>query len=536
MPMRASAVLRAAILVALLPVRAGAADWPAWGGGPSRNMVSAEKNLPTTFEPGRARGGDQPGREEIDPATTKGVRWAFKLGSQSYGNPVVAGGRVFVGTNNESPRDPRWKGDRSVLYALDEANGALLWQLTVPKLGSGKVNDWEYLGITSSPTVDGDFVYLVTNRSEVLCLDVRGQADGNAGPFLDEGRYMAGPGAPPAGVRPTDADIVWRFDMIEELGVFPHNATSSSVLVVGDRLYVTTSNGVDWGHANVPSPNAPSLVALDKRTGKLLGEESSGISARTFHSNWSSPAYGKDGAGRPLLFFGGGDGRVYAFNPDPAPDKEGLSVLPEVWRFDANPPRYRERGGKPVKYATPEGPSEVIMTPVIAGGVLYGAIGQDPEHGSGVGHAFAIDLAGPVGTGAAAGDVTASRQRWSYDKIGRSISTPAVDVAGKLLFTADFDGRVYCFDAARGNVLWKHDTRAHIWGSPLLADGKVYIGTEDGVLHVFAADRKEKLLARVDLHAPMYSTPVAANGTLYIASQTQLYAVGPAAPKPGARK
>ena len=84
-------------------------------------------------------------------ATTKNVRWVAKLGSQAYGNPTISGGKVFVGTNNESPRDPKFKGDYSMLMVFDETSGKYLWQLAVPKLGTGKVSDWEFLGLCSSP-------------------------------------------------------------------------------------------------------------------------------------------------------------------------------------------------------------------------------------------------------------------------------------------------------------------------------------------------------------------------------------------------
>ena len=499
-----------------------AGEWPQWGFDATRNMVSSEKGLPTKFEPGKPL----PGSEEIDPKTSRGVRWVAKLGSETYGNPVVAGGRVFVGTNNESPRDPKIKGDRGVLLALDEATGKLLWQLVVPKLGTGKVNDWEFLGITASPTVDGDRLYVVTNRGEVLALDVAGMANGNDGPFKDEAQYEAGPGQPPVAIGDKTADIVWRYDMREELGVFPHNATSSSVLVIGDRLYVTTSNGVDWGHLNIPSPKAPALVVLDKKTGALLGEESSGISSRVFHSNWSSPAAGvltpkgaEKGKERSLVVFGAGDGFCYAFLPDPKDDAEGLSVLKEVWRYDGNPPQYRVLDGKPVKYATPKGPSEFIATPVIWKNRVYAAIGQDPEHGSGIGNLSAIDADGHA--------------IWTFADIGRSISTVAL--SDGLLFTADFDGRVYCLDAETGKLLWKHDLKSHIWGSPLVADGKMYIGSEDGFLTVFAARKEKKLLSAIDLHAPVYASAVVAGRTLFIGTQTHLYAVGPAAPPASAK-
>src|ERR1051326_3580721 len=77
----------------------GTGDWPMWGGTPDRNMVSSMKGLPTDW----------------DIKTKKNVKWVAKLGSQSYGNPVVAGGMVFVGTNNELVRDPKQPGDRGVL-------------------------------------------------------------------------------------------------------------------------------------------------------------------------------------------------------------------------------------------------------------------------------------------------------------------------------------------------------------------------------------------------------------------------------------
>src|SRR5438045_892142 len=94
-----------------------AEDWPQWGGNdPGRNMYSPAKNLPASFNPGKLKSGS----EEIDMSTTKNVRWVAKLGSQSYGNPVVANGKIYVGTNNETPRNKKHVGDRSILLCLDE--------------------------------------------------------------------------------------------------------------------------------------------------------------------------------------------------------------------------------------------------------------------------------------------------------------------------------------------------------------------------------------------------------------------------------
>src|SRR5271170_2570426 len=117
-----------------------AEDWPEWGGRNQRNMVSDEKGVPDHFDPGKKKDGS----EEIDLATTKNVKWVVKLGSQTYGGVVIGGGKLLIGTNNESPRDPKYQGDRGILMCFDEKTGKFLWQLSVPKHESGKVNDWEY--------------------------------------------------------------------------------------------------------------------------------------------------------------------------------------------------------------------------------------------------------------------------------------------------------------------------------------------------------------------------------------------------------
>jgi outer membrane protein assembly factor BamB len=489
-------------------------DWPLWGGDATRNMASDETGLPNTFSLGEYDGMS----DDIALEGTTNIKWIAKLGSQSYGNPTVADGRVYVGTNNDSPRDPRFKGDRSVVYCLDENDGSLLWQLNVPKLGTGKVSDWEFLGICSSPSVDGDRVYLVTNHCEVMCLDVHGMANGNDGPYVDEGLYMAWPSETPMEVTSTDADIIWTLNMIDECGVFPHNITTSSVLVVGDRLWVTTSNGVDYGHVETPAPFAPSLILVDKNTGELLGEEASGLSQRILHSNWTSPAYLKTDE-LELAIFGGPDGWVYAFRPEPIEDEDGYKILDEAWRFDANKPEYRvDENGKPKKYATRDGPSEVLATVVVHDGLVYAPIGQDPEHGEGMGNLVCIDPSGE-------GDVTKSHQVWSYGKINRSLST--LSVQDGLLFAADYSGFVYCLDAKTGEEYWVHDTLAHIWGSTLVADGKVYIGNEDSYLTILPATKEldEDAIVEVDMMSPVYSSPVVANGTLYVATHTHLFAI-----------
>ena len=488
-------------------------DWPVWGRDGSGNLYSPERGLSATFDPGKFKRGT----EEIDMATTKNVRWAAKLGSQAYGNTTVANGKVYVGTNNETPRDKRHIGDRGNVYCLDEKTGELLWQLVVPKLGAGKVSDWEYLGICSSPAVEGNRVYIVANRCEILCVDTEGMKNGNQG-LQDEAKFMVDKGKPPLKPTKLDADIIWRFDMREELGVFPHNIASSSVLIMGDLLFCTTSNGQDWSHLNIPAPQSPCIVALNKKDGTLAGEEAEGIGKRIKHCNWSSPSKGKV-KGKDAVFFGGGDGVLYAFDTTFKKDDEGYDIFKRLWKYDCVPASYvKDKEGNDIKYPAAEGPSEIIATPTYVNGYVYMAIGQDPEHGEGLGNLACVN----ADTG---------KKVWDYRKIQRTISTCAIDPASGLLIAADYTGYVYCLDAKTGKENWIYDTKAHMWSSPLIADGKVYIGDEDGDLTVLPlkADfdpKKDKPLFETNMLVPIYSSPIVANGTLYIGTQTHLYAVG----------
>ena len=495
-------------------------DWSQWGGTTSRNMISRD-TIPAEFEPGEF----VKGTEEVDMATTKNCRWVAKLGSQTYGTPTIANGKVYVGTNNETPRDPKHDGDRGLVMCFDEKTGKFLWQLVVPKLGAGKVSDWEYLGICSSPTIVGSRGFVVTNRCQILCFDTEGLANGNDGPFKDEAKFMAGTGKPPVEPGPTDADIIWIFDMREDLGVFPHNIASSSVLALGDKIIATTSNGVDWSHKNIPAPQAPSLIMLDSKTGELLGEETSGVSQRVLHCSWSSPAATKVD-GKDVVIFGAGDGWCYGLSPITKKDDEGFDILPEIFRYDCNPPEYRkDSDGNDIKYPKFDGPSEVVATPVVQDGRAYVLVGQDPEHGEGVGMLSCIDVTGK-------GDLS-GKAIWTYKGIERSMSTPSI--ANGMVYVADYTGRAYCIDAKTGEKYWDYDTLGHIWGSTLVVGNRMLLGNEEGELVILATGKEKKELGKVEFSAPIYSSPVVANDTLYVATQTHLYAFSDSEKKTAAK-
>lgn len=496
-------VLSASPVVAL---RAG--DQPQWGQAWNRNLVSSERGLPASF----------------NPATGENVRWQVALGTESYSTPVVAGGRVYIGTNNGEPRDPKHQGDRGVLMCFDDRDGHLLWQLVVPKRTEDPYLDWPNSGISSPATVEGDRVYIVNNRGEVLCLDAVGMANGNDGPFRDEGIAMS-PGGAAMETGSLDADILWKFDLTSGAGIYSHDAAHSSIMILGDHLYLNTGTGVDNTHRKIRTPEAPSLVVVDKRTGRLLAREREGIAPNIFHCTWSPPSLGTVD-GRRRVFFAAGNGFLYAFEPlDPSWSGEGVATLSKVMQFDFDPGAPKTEVHRFTSNRR-ESPSNFYGMPVFQEGRIYLAGGGDVFWGKNEAWLKCIRADGT-------GDVTTSAVVWSYALEKHTLSTPAVHDG--LVYIADTGKRIHCVDAASGQACWTHDVRHEMWASPMVADGKVYLGTRGGDLLVFAAGREKRLLAEVNLGGPISATAVPANGRVYFATMTRLFAVAhpPASTHPG---
>ena len=500
-----------ALIWRILPVAAGlwgfhaaAADQPQWGQAWSRNMVSEEKGLPDSF----------------DPKTGRNVKWSAHLGTESYATPIVAGGRVYIGTNNEDPRDPNHIADSGVLMCFDEATGRFLWQLVVPKREEDPYLDWPKTGWSSPVSVEGDRVYVLSNRGEVMCLDARGMINGNNGPYTNEALHMIPRGTnapanpPPAG--PQDADILWLFDLTAGAGIWSHDAAHSSILIDGNYLYLNSGTGVDNTHKCIRTPNAPSLVVIDKRSGQFVARDDEHIATNIFHCTWSSPSMGQV-AGHPLIFFAGGNGVVYAFEPfDGSVPVDGWPAkLKKVWQFDFDPTA--PKGDiHPYLSNRLKGPSNIYGMPVFYDGRLYVAGGGDPFWGKNQAWLRCID---PSKTG----DITASGLLWSHPLDRHVISTPAI--RDGLVYVPDYGRHVHCLEAGTGETVWTREIQGEVWSSPLVADGKVYVGTRTGQLWVFTADRAGKVLATVDVGGTISGTPTAANGVLYISTANRLYAV-----------
>ena len=522
-----------------------AADWPMKGHDPSRNAV-VPGELPPDWDLGDLGGPPERARG-IKP---RNIKWSVPLGSWTNGAPVVADGHVYVGTNNTAAYLKRYPADVDLgcLLCFRESDGKFLWQYSAEKLPTGRMHDWPMAGLGSSPLVEGDRLWLVSNRYEVLCLDAKGFLDGeNDGPYRDE-KVQAD----------DEADIVWRYDLIKELGVSPHNAgmgpnkrccPSASYQ---NRIYIVTENGPDEGHTRIPAPQAPSLVCFDKDSGKVLWTDNS-PGENILHTQVSDPLVAEI-AGRCQVIVGQGDGWIRSFD----------AITGEViWQFDINfKDSLLELGGRGTR-------SEIMGTPVFYKGRVYVGSGQDVEHGEGPGRLVCID---PTKTGDISSQlavdsegrilpirrrqavVAENRERaipnpnsgmiWEYttrdsdgygtiaflEEFHRTISSVAIK--DDLLLACDLSGAVHCLDAQSGKVHWTYDLLAACWSGPLIVGNQAVVADEDGDLAYFtlSADPRTALpenepskvsVVNRDVLVPL----VFANDVLYVTSRNRLFAI-----------
>lgn len=424
-----------------------------------------------------------------DTNTGRNIVWSVELGSQSFGRPVVADDVVYVGADNGRPMNPGYQEESGVLKAFRVKDGEFLWQDIAPRVERG-LREFLLPSTTSAPYVEGNHLYYVTSECQLRCLDTQGFRDGeNNGPYQEE--LFQDDDA---------ADIIWELDICGRLGVFPHEATNSEVLPLGDLLMVSTSNGQNEGHTLVPSPRAPSLIAVNKHSGEVVWR-AIGAGEHVLHGQWSSPVAANVN-GKIQVLFGGGDGWLRSYD---------AASGHEIWRFDGNPKdaRWLPRPGVLSR-------NFIIASPVFADGRVFVAMGQSPGHGNGPSFIYAINPNGQ-------GDVTKTKLLWTSREVGRVVATPIMNDG--LLYVADVGGTVHCLDAATGTQIWKYETDAPIWGCFLLAGDRLYVGNEDGIMTVLRSGRQKQLLAQIEMDAALYSRPAAIGDSLYVATANKLYLI-----------
>ena len=454
-----------------------------FGNGIHRNMVNlVDKNLPLSWN--------------VEEKKQKNIRWIAKCGTNVYTTPVVHGGRVFIGTNNEKPRDPKIKGPKGVLMCFAEKDGAFLWQNVHNMPPEDVIREGLTSGMCSTVTAVGEFVYYCAPACEVICAQAK------------------------------DGKIIWRYDMMKELKVFPCYLCACSPLVVGNMVYVVTGNGNNE-QGKVVAPDAPSLVALDKKTGNLLWQ--CGLPGKNIiQGQWANVAC-SDVEGKSQIIFPGGDGYLYGLK---------AQTGEFIWKFKCCPARGKD--GKDTR-------NYFLATPVVEGNRAFIGVGTVPDFDklTDTGHFFCIDITRSGDVSCKNDDFNAkdpankdSALVWHFggpvlpppakgreQYFGPTMCTAAVHDG--LVYVAEIDGYLHCLDAKTGQHYWEHDFKTSVVGSPYWVDGRVYICSHDGECHVFEHGKKRNKLSSSDMdEGGLDSTPVAVNGVLYIATSTKVYAIG----------
>jgi outer membrane protein assembly factor BamB len=296
-------------------------------------------------------------------------------------------------------------------------------------------------------------------------------------------------------------------------------------LIVDDLVMIVTGNGAD-DEGKIVSPQAPSFVALHKDTGKLAWQ-SSLPGANIIEGQWSNPVVAIV-EGRKQVIFPGGDCWLYSFEP-----KTGELI----WKCNCNPLRDNPKIKEDFN-------PYFVGTPVIDDGRCYIGMGVVPaDHPSPPRYSYVLclDIVGkgdlspknldardPANKGSAltwsfGGPVTPPPKKGRRAHFGRTMSTCAIH--DKLLYIAEETGYLHCLDAQTGKHYWEDDLRASILGSAYYADGKVFLGTEDGDVVVYQHGKDLKKLRTIDMGEGIYSTPVVANGVLFISTWSKLHAV-----------
>jgi outer membrane protein assembly factor BamB len=446
---------------------------------------------------------DNPNVSRNDDRTVRGydVVWSQPIGTDA-GSLVVLPKqkKLLVGTDNGAPRSNKLLGDRGVLMCFHSEDGAFLWQATHPRLPARR-NDMPGTPLGSIPFVEGDRVYYVSNRGELVCLDLQGFHDGkNDGPFRAERE-----------TEPTDADIVWSLDMVKTLGVDKRDAgdmgnPTPSPLVLGDHVYCVTGNGGFFGTPNwrVPAPKAPSFLAVHRGTGQVAWS-SNAPGDRIIYGQWSSPvACALDG--RSQVIFTGGDGFAYSF----APTDGKLQ-----WKLDCNPAGATEWSRQEIGTKC-----FCVTAPSLVGESLVVPMSQDYEMSGRVDSPITcIDLRRVPSDGKQA-------IRWTFRANDFTGTMSRMAVAGRLAFALDTTGHLVALSIDTGRVQWRRDLgdQPSIVSSPAINDGKLYVACGQR-LTAFTADGEGRSVGRWDFNELLAGTPVVQGDRAYVTTRTKVMAL-----------
>jgi outer membrane protein assembly factor BamB len=298
-----------------------------------------------------------------------------------------------------------------------------------------------------------------------------------------------------------DGKQLWQRSLKEDFGLFTtHGGRTGSPLIDGDLVIVSHIVST-WG---AMSNRSHRIIAFDKRTGETVWISTPG--GRPYDTAYSNPII-TEVNGTRLLIQGLGDGSVVAVKPQTGEP---------VWRFEM-----AKRG--------------INSAVVMAGGNAIVTHSEENLDTNVMGLVGALD---PTGKGA----LTMKSLKWSLHGFEAGFSSPLAD--GSRLYVIDNTANLQAFDAATGEVLWKMQLGLAQKASPVLADGKIYVGTESGKFYILRPRAGGvDVLCEVNLPVsasglyskgtpePVWGSAAVARGRVYFATTDSIYAIGPKAPR-----
>jgi outer membrane protein assembly factor BamB len=286
-----------------------------------------------------------------------------------------------------------------------------------------------------------------------------------------------------------DGKILWDRSLPEEYGaVTTHGGRTTSPIVEGDKV-ILNALVLAWGDLNRTGNR---YFAFDKKTGQTVWIASP--QARHYDTNYSTPIVATiDGA--QALIVGGTDGVYHALK---------VNTGEKIWSIEVS------------KRA-------ILNSALFRDNVAYITHGEENMDTTEMGMIAAVDA---TKTGTLAADAF----KWRTRGFLPSFASPVMD--NERLYTVDNSAIVGGFDLKTGAKLWEKSLGTLQKGSPVLADGKLYVGTENGKLYILRPSATgvevldEDLLGTEQMPEPIVASPIVADGRVYVTSMDATYAIG----------
>lgn len=296
-----------------------------------------------------------------------------------------------------------------------------------------------------------------------------------------------------------DGKLLWSRSLPEEYGaITTHGGRTTSPIIDGDKVILNTLLQ-GWGDLGRPGNR---YFAFDKTTGQTIWVSSPQV--RHYDTNYSSPILATIDGVRQMIV-GGTDGAFYGLK---------VNTGERVWRLEVS------------KRA-------ILNSALVRGTTLFITHGEENMDTTDMGMVAAIDLAGKTG------EIPLTALSWKVHRFMPTFTSPVLN--GNQLISIDNGAIVAAFDTANGAKLWERSLGTLQKGSPALADGKLYVGTENGKVYILRPTATgvdvldEDVLGNPSDPEVIYAPPVVAGGRVYVASMDRLYAIGPKAASAPAR-